>query len=188
MKRILPLLVILLLTAALVSAQMADRWLHVRVEKTGEKPESVRVNIPLRVAEKLLLAIHMDVLRGGKLEARHFHKYDIDLRAILEAVREMEDGEFVTVESGDKTVRVAKEQGYLIAKVREKDKEGKETQKVDVKLPLTVVEALLSGEESELDVLAAVRALNEHGDEVLVTVVEKNETVRVWVDSRNTTE
>lgn len=189
MKRSLPILGILLLTAVVASAQAADRWLHVRVEKGGEKAESVRVNLPLTLAEKVLPAIHVDVLRGGKLKVRHITKHDIDLHAILEAVRELEDGEFLTVESDDETVRVAKEQGYLVAKVRQRNQEGNETQKVDVKVPLAVVEALLSGEEEdELDIAAAVRALNQHGDEALMTVVDKNETVRVWVDSRPTME
>jgi len=43
---------------------------------------------------------------------------DVDLKAILQAVRDTRDGEFVTVEGKD-NVRVAKEKGLLVVKVRE---------------------------------------------------------------------
>jgi hypothetical protein len=82
-------------------------------------------------------------------------------------------------------VRVAKAGGYLLVKVQE----GKgKSEKVDIKIPFSVVEALLSGEQDELDVLAAVRALSAHGDTELVTVTDKSETVRIWVDSKNSLE
>ncbi|MFQ5663582.1 MAG: hypothetical protein ACE5HL_07110 [Terriglobia bacterium] len=186
MKRTLPVVAaILLLTAAVVSAQAVDRWLHVYVKETGGKAETVRVNLPLSVAEKVLPAIQTDKLRGGKVKLRDVNVKGVDLRVLLEAVRGLGDGEFLTVESDKETVRAAKQGGYLIIKVQE-GREGGD--KVDVKIPFTVVEALLSGEEDELDILAAVRALNEHGDDVLVTVTDKSSTVRVWVDSRNTME
>ncbi len=59
---------------------------------------------------------------------------------------------------------------------------------MDIKVPLTVVEALLSAGKDELDVLAAVRALAAHGDTELVTVKDDKNTVRIWVDSHNTSE
>jgi hypothetical protein len=95
------------------------------------------------------------------------------------------EAEFVTVESADETVRVAKQGGYLVATVDERT--GSED-KVNVRIPFAVVEALLSGATDELDLLAAVRALSQHGDAVLVTVQDKNTSVRVWVDSRNVSE
>jgi hypothetical protein len=55
-------------------------------------------------------------------------------------------------------------------------------------VPFTVVDALLSGGKDELDLLAAVRTLGTIGDTVLVTVNDKDSKVRIWVDSRSTTE
>ena len=193
MKRVLPVLAVLLLAAAVVTtlaapppAETAERWLHVRVEKTGEKGESVRVNIPLRVAEKVLPAIHVDVLQAGKVRTDRFHRgHEIDLRALLEAVRELDDGVFVTIQEEDGLVRVAKEKGYLLVKVDEKGAKG---ERVDVKVPFSIIEALLSGGKDELNLLAAIQALNEHGDNVFVTIHSRDESVRVWVDSKSTTE
>ena len=59
---------------------------------------------------------------------------------------------------------------------------------VDIQIPFTVVEALLSGGEDELDILAAIRALRDHGDVELIRVTDGTETVRVWIDSQNTSE
>jgi hypothetical protein len=53
---------------------------------------------------------------------------------------------------------------------------------VHVKMPAAVVEALLSGDEDELDVAAAIRALARHGEGELVTVSGDDETVRIWID------
>jgi len=79
---------------------------------------------------------------------------------------------------------VAKANGNIIVHVI--DKKNKE-QKVDVTVPLAVVDALLSTTKTdELDIAAALRALGNAGDVLLVTVQDSSEKVRVWVDSRNT--
>jgi hypothetical protein len=48
------------------------------------------------------------------------------------------------------------------------------------------VDALLSGPTDELDLAAGIRALQQHGDAELVRVKEKDQTVRIWVDTKNT--
>ena len=53
---------------------------------------------------------------------------------------------------------------------------------VEARVPRPVVEALLSTETEELDLVAAVHALAKHGDSQLVSVVSDDATVRVWVD------
>jgi len=183
MKRLLSVTgTVLLAMGVLLSAPPADRWLHVRVAGGKGEGETIRVNVPLSFAEKVLPAIQVDKLRNGKVKLGQGTMDGVDLRAVLEAVRDTQDGEFVTVEEGGDNVRVAKEKGYLLAKVRE----GKNTRtKVDVKIPLSVVEALLSGRKDELDLGAGVRALSAHGDVLLVTVNDEDSTVRVWVDSQN---
>ena len=86
-------------------------------------------------------------------------------------------------------MRVAKSAGNLLIKVREGSEAEKEKHEtVDVSIPFPVIDALLSAGKDELDVLAAVRALGAIGDTVLVSVNDKNSKVRIWVDSRNTTE
>ena len=45
-----------------------------------------------------------------------------------------------------------------------------------------MVDALLSGEGEELNLMAAMEALVDEGEGQLVTVTGENENVRVWVD------
>jgi len=68
------------------------------------------------------------------------------------------------------------------------DKNGKPTEKsrVEVKIPMKVVDALFSAGKDELDIVAALRALSAHGgDTELVSVKSDQNTVRVWLDSKN---
>ncbi|MEE2775482.1 MAG: hypothetical protein VYE73_01785 [Acidobacteriota bacterium] len=105
-----------------------------------------------------------------------------DLRDFWTEERESDDTVFVTAESEDETVRVAKEDDYLIAKTTEHRDGGAQ---VDVKFPFEVLDALFSGSEEELDLAAAVRALAEYGDGDMVSVTEGDTKVRVWVDGIN---
>lgn len=186
------------------SASTSERWLHVRVIDTHHKGETVRVNVPLEMAEKVLPAINKDRLRNGKVQINRSDIEGVDLRALLDAVRSSRDGEYVTVQSNEDDVRVAKQAGYMVVHVTEKgsksskldkDKDEKAAEKsdksyersrVDVKVPMKVVEALLSAGKDELDVVAALRALSAHGgDTELVSVKSDDSTVRVWLDSKN---
>ncbi len=173
---------------SLAAETTPQRWLHVKVEETGEEAETVRINLPLSVAEKVLPTLHAHQIEGGKVKVSELRFKEVDLRALLEAIRSAPDNEFVTVESPRETVRVAKQGGYLLVKVEERDEEGQMHEQVDVKVPFTVVDALLSGGEDELDLVAGVRALSAHGDTALVTVNEPDSKVRIWVDSRSTME
>lgn len=187
MRRILLGLAIVFSTST--AALAVDRWVHIKVEDGGVNGEIVRVNVPLSLAEKVLPAINTKELRGGKVKCNIAKIEEVDLRAILEAVRTAPDNEFVTVESKHNHVRVAKSAGHLLVKVQEwKGTEKEKQETVDVSIPFPVIDALLSGGKDELDVLAAVRALGTIGDTVLVTVNDKDSKVRIWVDSRNTTE
>lgn len=181
------------------TASKSEQWIHVRVESKEDHGETVRVNVPVEMAAKVLPAIHQENLHDGKVRLDSSHTKDVDLRAILDAVRSARDGEFVTVQSHDSNVRVAKNAGYLYIHVTDKSdakkpaKESKEAlkssppqeTKVEVKVPMKVVDALLSAGKDELDLLAALQALSAHGDTELVTVKDDENTVRVWIDSKN---
>lgn len=173
---------IFMVGAGLALAAQDERWLHIRVDSTKEDGEIVRVNVPLSMAEKVLPAIKSKELQEGRLKIGERTK-DTDVRALLEAVREAPDNEFVTVESKKEKIRVAKSKGYLNIRVQEGET-GEE--KVEITLPLSVVDALLSGPTDELDLAAGIRALQQHGDAELVRVKEKDQTVRIWVDTKNT--
>jgi hypothetical protein len=183
------------------SSSNPDQWIHVRVESREDKTATVRVNVPVDMAVKVLPAIKNKNLCDGKVHIASGHIDDVDLHTMLDAVRTAKDGEYVTVESKDDNVRVAKSSGYLYIHVTEKkpsEKAAKATgdkdwaknaalkeSKVEVKIPMKVVDALLSAGKDQLDVVAGLRALSANGDMELVSVKDDDSTVRVWIDSRN---
>jgi hypothetical protein len=170
-------------TAPTVLATPAERYLHIKVDDPS-KGETVNVNVPLSMAEKILPTVNKGSLHNGHVTIGKADLNDVDVRAILDALRTAQDNEFVSVKEKDQEVRVAKSNGNIIVHVRDS---GKESQKVDVTVPMKVVDALLStAKENELDVAAALRALSDAGDALLVTVQDATQHVRIWVDSRNT--
>ena len=86
-----------------------DRWLHVRVISSDAKGETVRVNGPLDLAEKVLPAINHDRLHGGKVKIDCAHMNDVDLRAMVEAKNVTWD----VCDSGSGTCLELGKQGHL---------------------------------------------------------------------------
>lgn len=173
---------------AMATAAMAappERYLHITVEGST-KGESVNVNVPLSMAEKILPTVNRGNLHGGRVTISGADLNGIDIRALLDAVRTAPDNEFISVKQRDQDVRVAKSNGNLVVHVRDK---GTEDQKVDVTVPMKVVDALFSTmQQNELDVVAALRALDETGETLLVTVQDATQHVRIWVDSHSASE
>jgi len=193
------------LLPTLASAQApsnSEQWIHVRVESREDKTETVRVNVPVEMAIKVLPAIKNKNLCDGRVRIDSRRLDGVDLPTMLDAVRTAKDGEYVTVQSKNDDVRVAKSTGFLYIHVTEKkpvdqaakaigdkDSSTKSTttkeSRVEVKVPMKVVDALLSAGKDELDVVAALRALSAKGDVELVSVKDDDSTVRVWIDSKN---
>src|SRR5271165_5361045 len=182
------------------AATDTDQWIHIRVISRDAKGEVVRINVPIEMAEKVLPAINQDRLHDGKVRIESGQVKDVDLRAILDAVRTAKDGEYVTVQSNENNVRVSKSNGMLYVNVTDKEhakKAAKEDAvkgakagasvetKVEIKVPMKVVEALLSAGKDELDLVAALRALSAHGDTELVTVKDAENDIHIWIDSKN---
>ena len=182
----LPLYVVVLaatiaLAASPVVSNSTERYLHVRVVDTSSH-ELVRVNVPLSLAEKIIPAINHGQLRDGKVQLAGMPVNEVNVKAILEALKTAPEGEFVTVQEKDNDVRVAKERGKMVVHVV--DKKG--GQRVDVTIPWEVAQALASDtDRNQLNVEAAIKALEAAGDVTLVTVTDHDQSVRVWVDSRN---
>ncbi len=172
MKRLSSLLLFLLVGSGTLAA--ADEpWLHIRVDKAGDDAAMVRVNVPLKMAEKVLTAM----LPDGKVKLGD----DPALRAVLEAIRTMEDAEYVTVDTVHGTVRVAKEKGYLIVEGVAMENSPK---MIDVKIPFSIVETLVPAKGNELNVLAAFREFNAI-DEVFIKAYDDSSLVSVWIDSES---
>jgi hypothetical protein len=177
-RKSITLALMICLTAGTALAGADGHWLHVRVEESDRDGEKINVNIPLSVVMAILPAIETDDFRGGRINIGRGQIDDIDLHQILQAFKDSPDAQFVTIEGSDESVSVSKERGFLLVDV---DDDG---DSVRVRLPLDVVDALLGGHDDELDLVAALGALADHGGGDLVTVDSDDETIRVWIDTR----
>ena len=167
-----------ILAGTLALAASSGPWLHIRIQNSDGGRESVSVNVPLWLAEKFIPNVRHGRIRIGN------HGTNIEPRALIEAVRDAADGEFVNIESDHEYVRVAKSGGYLLMKVHDnKGRRGAET--IDIKMPLAVVEALLASDNDELNLSRAIRALAAQGNETILTVDGETGKLRIWVDGRN---
>lgn len=172
----------LLLCTAPLLASTDGLWLHVRVEEKGGEASNVSVNLPLNVVEKAIPMIPQDVIGEHGLQIEDQEITVQQLRELWTELAREDDMTLATVEGNSENVLVAKRGGYLVVTVDESSEEGDAAQ-VNVRIPASVVDALLSGEGEHLDIVAALRALAAHGEGELVTVVEKDSSVRVWVDA-----
>ena len=186
MKRIWIATLGIMLAAATAFGQTAEKWIHIRVIGHTERAESVRVNVPVSVAEQVLPAIDANRLHHGVVTIDNKKLQGVDVKALLDAVRNAPDNEFVSVKSKDEDVHVSKSGAYFLVKVR--DNKGEKAENVDVKVPIAVVNALLSSGNDQLNVLAALQTLKTFGDTELVSVNDGEQSVRIWIDSRSDAE
>ncbi len=176
---------VLLALAALpvaVPAAAAEKWLHVRVVESGDEPETVRINLPLSLVKSLIAALPAEKLREGKIHVEGMKLDEKQRKAVLDSVRSTPDGEFVTVEAPDESVRIWKSGGTLFVQVRQR---GQAEETVDIRVPLRLVEGLFAPEPGTLDLLALIEGLEEHGEGDIVTVKDRTSDVRIWLDSRS---
>jgi len=161
-----------------------DRWLHVRVISSDAKGrDGARQRAPRTGGKWYFRPSTMIACIDGKVKIDCAHLNDVDLRAMVDAIRTAKDGEYVTVQGNDNDVRVAKQDNHLIIHVLDKGK-SKRSQ-VEIKVPMKVIDALFSAGKDELDLVAALHALSGTGDTELVSVKADDNTVRVWLDSKN---
>ena len=182
-KNIFQAVTILFLSAAALMAASVQRWIHVRVESARGVSGNVSINVPIEMASAVLPSIPADHEHQNKFSLQASVN-GTDLRAMLDAVRNSPDNVFVTLEQHDKEVSVAKAGRNLLIKVVEKASAEHHLGKtIAIKVPISVVRAMLANNSDEVDIDAGIRALAREGD-VDVTVNGEKETVRVWTDTR----
>jgi hypothetical protein len=180
------------LSAAPVAAQTATPWLHVRVEEARDASK-VSVNLPLGVVEAVLKASPEMIERHGRIHFGHDHhglKLE-DLRRVWKELAAVGDAELVSVESEDENVKVRRRGDLVEVIVDQKPRAGKDGKKdkggeqVHVEIPVSLVDALLSGEGDEANIEAAISELRKRRGDI-VRVRDDDSHVRVWIDEQNT--
>jgi len=186
------LLVLAGAAAGTVAAQTAPTaWLHVRVEEAKDASK-VSVNLPLSVVEAVLKASPDIIEKHGKIHLGRDHGLKLaDLRRVWKELAAVGDAELVSVESDDENVKVQRKGDVVLVLVDKKpwsDKEGKKRkggEQVRVEVPVSLVDAFLSGEGDYGNVEAAVLELRKRRGDI-VKVQDDDSHVRVWIDEQNT--
>lgn len=185
------LLALSALPAATAAAQTGTAWLHVRVEEAKEATK-VAVNLPLTVVEAVLKASPEMIEKHGKIHLGEEHGLKMaDIRKAWKALSQAGDAELVTVESEDENVRVMRKGDLVQVFVDNKPKAGKDGkpakggEEVRVEVPVSLVDAFLSGEGEEGNFEAAIAELQKRRGDI-VRVNDDDSNVRVWIDEQNT--
>ncbi len=193
MKRIaLPLLPALLFALSLPAAA-AGPYFHLEVQSGSggnsrhEAREDrhgdghVSIDVPVGFVQALAALIPDGVHSRGKIVIDEREISPAQLRRIWREVRHLPDARIATFEDHDGRLTVSKERGHLL--FRATDAHGRQGE-ATVRIPASVVDALLSGKPGELDFSAAIDALARSGSGELMAVTEDRDTVRIWVDNR----
>jgi hypothetical protein len=170
----------LLVLLAGVSAAASKMWVHVHVQDST-KEETVKINLPISVIETMLPIIEQKKMRDGQIKINESEFRVEDLRKVWNDIRDEGDMEFVSVQGRDSNVRVYIQGNYLLVQPEEKHKKSK----VDIRIPLKVVDAMLFGKGNQLNLTAAVKALRDSGVKDIITVTDEDTSVRVWIDDKN---
>jgi hypothetical protein len=180
MKKARNLLALALMVVSLVgplSAQKKDPWFHVEVKENRAEPEYVKVNLPMSMVDVALNAIKDKKFYRGHLKLPTDDISVADMRKIWSELKKAGNAEFVTVQQKNETVHVAKEGNYILVKITE----GKKP-KVDLKVPVGVVDALLAGSGDEVDIKGALVAMQKQNAGEILTMNDNETQVRIWID------
>jgi len=190
-----------LLAAAFAAAQTTSTaWLHVRVDE-AQKASKVRVNLPMTVVDAVVKATPDLIEEHGKVNFGEHHGMKLaDCRRAWKQLMAAGDAEFVTVESEDENVRVQRKGDLVIvyadhkghaAKPAKAEAEKSEAAKkaegpgeVRIEVPVSLVDALLSGEGEEVNLQAALAEVQKRRGDI-VRVHDTDADVRIWIDEQN---
>ncbi len=156
-------------------------WIHVEVNEGRDQDSHVKVNLPLSLVEVAMEAAPEDVLEKGHIRLHPDDDVDVeDLRRVWKELRATGDTDLVSVEKEDQTVSVRRQGELVLVNVDDR----KENEKVQVQVPVSVMDALLSGEGQQLNLKDAISALKSLRGEI-VRVDNGNDKVRIWIDEKD---
>lgn len=167
---------------AAADPRMDGLWFHLQVHE-GKDDAQVVINLPLSMVEK-----SAGFLRGknghdgnGRIRVNDSEMSKAELQAIWNDLRRQKDTTFLSVQETDGKVKMAKRGNYLLIQASD---HGTKREEVEIKIPVPVVDALLSGPGEELNIAAGLQALVRAGAGEIMTVTGENETVRMWIDNQ----
>jgi len=165
------------------AARAESQWFHITVNERDGDHAKVNIHLPLSLVRTVTPFLAAEIRESSDHHRQHLrinHREVTvpEIRAMWRALRDAGDAPFVDVRSHRQTVRISRAGDFLHVKALDSD------DKVDIRIPSRVVDALLSGEEGEFEIDAALRVLAAEGEGELVRVDSDDADVRIWVDSQ----
>ena len=179
---LLTMLSILTLVAAAAAQQEPGPWIHVEI--SGESGENINLNLPVAALSAMIAMAPDTIVEDGQLQLGDTHELPVAaIRDMWRELRDVGDAEFVTVQHEGQNVRIAREGETILVNVNNQD--GDASEEVRVEVPVSVVDALLSGGGDTLNVRAAIDELSTLRGE-LVRVIESDSNIRIWINENPT--
>ena len=129
-------------------------WIHVEV---SAERTNVNINLPLAAIEAALAMAPAAIVEDGQLRLGEEHEIPVAaIRDVWQAMRNVGDAEFATIQHEGHNVRVAREGETILVNVNAQEADA--ATEVRVEIPVPVVDVLLSG-ESETGAVPVLRSL-----------------------------
>jgi len=178
-RKLLTTVLMLGLAAGVAGAEEATKWLNVHVVEHGEGGATVEVRLPMSLILSVIDSIDVEGFSQGRVDLE-LDDADIDWPALLQAIKDAPDAEFVRVTSDDENVIVSKRQGSVHIHVTGNDEDTPE--EVEVTLPVELLDVLTVDDTNHLDVRAILARLDQISIGDIVRVKSTDADVRVWIE------
>ena len=140
------------------------------------------INLPLSLVQVVADIAEQEIRsESSHIDLGGLEDHDISIADIRRAWRELADAgdaEFVTVEEDNEMVRVSRAGDTIL--IEFEDNDGSDSGRVEV--PVSVVDALLSGDGEELNIRAALDQLIATTAGEIVLVETDDTTIRIWIE------
>ena len=164
-----------------IAGDRTQPWIHIEVLEDLGEGAKVKVNLPLslaRMALTMAAGVDNEYLRDGNLRIDNAEISVQDIRTLWRELKRAGDAEFVEVEDDGEVIRIYRRGPMVFVNV---DDDGGE-EKVRIEVPVTLVDALLSGEGETLDLAAALDELTDATTGDIVSIRDGRDRIRIWID------
>ena len=165
--------------AAPASAGGSDLWFHLTVDEHRGKQAQVKIHLPLGLVERLAPLAVSEIDSDSRFRINRRELTAPEAREMWRALRESGNAPFIDIRSGREQVRITRRGGSLHLQTVGNRHDG---ERVSISIPESVVDALLSGDEEEYQIAAALRAMARQGVGDLVQIESDDADIRVWID------
>ena len=173
---------IALMAVALPLAALASNWIHVEVTEDGGET-MVKAQFPVSMVEVALGIAEDEIAESGALRLDDADITVEELRAMWIELREAGDAEFVNIkETSGEHVSVYRKGDFVHVDVEDRSSYSDREEKVNIKVPVSVIDKLFEGEGEELNLRAALAELERAAHGQVISVMDGDTEVKVWID------